>query len=208
MHAGELEPLLSPVGESVDAEDCDECRESKDKGNKGSKSSETAVSVRPPTPICWACWEPTHSFWKPLVRVCLGCLDPELQYIHQACIDKFINALPPQRLALDPLADPPVLFYCTRCKHPYHVTTKTLHPLLVVWRDRPARYLVLALTLAEVVLLACGVALLFIDSVNEVVFVFLQIELTYLAISIFLITTAVLSGRNCRHYCQSIRFLV
>ena len=30
-----------------------------------------------------------------MIRVCLGCRDPDLQYIHQNCIDKYLSNLPP-----------------------------------------------------------------------------------------------------------------
>lgn len=40
---------------------------------------------------CWCCWEPelNHSL-NPLIRVCLGCKDPQLQFVHQHCIKRFI----------------------------------------------------------------------------------------------------------------------
>ncbi|KAJ3185860.1 hypothetical protein HDU85_001229 [Gaertneriomyces sp. JEL0708] len=43
---------------------------------------------------CWCCWEETESRSNPLIRVCWGCKDPDLQFVHQECIDKYITALP------------------------------------------------------------------------------------------------------------------
>jgi hypothetical protein len=42
---------------------------------------------------CWACWESTNAQENPLVRVCHGCKDVDLQYIHQQCINKYITGL-------------------------------------------------------------------------------------------------------------------
>jgi hypothetical protein len=41
--------------------------------------------------ICWACWEPeVDSKLDPLIRACRGCKDPNLQYIHQNCMNTYI----------------------------------------------------------------------------------------------------------------------
>lgn len=87
-------------------------------------------------PKCWACWD-THED-EPFIRACTGCLDPDLQYIHQSCIDSFINYLPninsmdldlPEDLTIweiltyRPTAEslPLLAFKCTRCCDPYDV---------------------------------------------------------------------------------------
>ncbi|KAI9203189.1 uncharacterized protein BJ171DRAFT_511092 [Polychytrium aggregatum] len=46
---------------------------------------------------CWCCWEYHNTPGDPLIRVCLGCRDRDLQYIHQLCINKYLSALPPPR---------------------------------------------------------------------------------------------------------------
>ncbi|KAJ3042082.1 hypothetical protein HDV00_008164 [Rhizophlyctis rosea] len=51
--------------------------------------------VRQPKGRCWCCWEETDTSRNPLIRVCLGCKDPDLQFIHQECIDKYVSNLPP-----------------------------------------------------------------------------------------------------------------
>ncbi|KAI8809953.1 hypothetical protein BJ742DRAFT_803051 [Cladochytrium replicatum] len=142
---------------------------------------------------CWCCWDTDETQANPLIRVCLGCKDPDLRWIHQKCVDRWISSLPerwqppgdpfvptniPDGSALvspyqviaesdirrvsdhtgntedtsqnsassllppsAPLPSPtrtasqPV-YYCTRCRHPYVVTTKPIHPLIVLWRDR------------------------------------------------------------------------
>ncbi|KAI3635499.1 hypothetical protein MIR68_006137 [Amoeboaphelidium protococcarum] len=42
---------------------------------------------------CWACWESDNGpdCRDPLVKVCTGCKDPDLQYIHQNCIDLYVT---------------------------------------------------------------------------------------------------------------------
>ncbi|KAI9355976.1 hypothetical protein DFJ73DRAFT_824146 [Zopfochytrium polystomum] len=62
-------------------------------------SSLSAASSRfiPKKGRCWCCWEESETPANPLVRVCLGCKDPDLQWIHQVCIDEYISALPPPR---------------------------------------------------------------------------------------------------------------
>ncbi|KAJ1562309.1 hypothetical protein HK405_013602 [Cladochytrium tenue] len=64
----------------------------------------------PPLPRCWCCWEPAATavassgelgdllVYPPdamAVRACAGCKDPDLQLVHQACIDSYVNALNP-----------------------------------------------------------------------------------------------------------------
>lgn len=43
---------------------------------------------------CWCCWETHETKENQLIRVCEGCKDPDLQWIHQECIDKFISVIP------------------------------------------------------------------------------------------------------------------
>ncbi|KXS15974.1 hypothetical protein M427DRAFT_56270 [Gonapodya prolifera JEL478] len=45
---------------------------------------------------CWICWETlVTSATGPLIRACRGCKDPDLQWSHQTCIDKYVSNLPP-----------------------------------------------------------------------------------------------------------------
>ncbi|KAJ3241789.1 hypothetical protein HDU81_010433 [Chytriomyces hyalinus] len=44
---------------------------------------------------CWCCWEVTETADNPLIRVCRGCKDLDLQWIHQVCVDSYLTALPP-----------------------------------------------------------------------------------------------------------------
>jgi hypothetical protein len=60
-------------------------------------SSSSSSSVK-----CWACWESTSSYRNPLIRVCRHCKDPDLQYIHQNCINSYISSLPLPRRPRSP----------------------------------------------------------------------------------------------------------
>lgn len=42
---------------------------------------------------CWCCWDSSDKTSDRLVKVCGGCKDPDLQWIHQTCIDRFISML-------------------------------------------------------------------------------------------------------------------
>ncbi|KAI8612492.1 hypothetical protein BC830DRAFT_1136368 [Chytriomyces sp. MP71] len=90
---------------------------------------------------CWCCWETCDTAANPLIRVCTGCLDPDLQWIHQGCIDTFVSALPTpsvSRTASTPQA-PGVLsrdFRCTRCNDPYKVSERAVPRILCLLRDK------------------------------------------------------------------------
>src|SRR6476469_1415533 len=102
---------------------------------------------------CWCCWELSETTENPLIRVCRGCKDPDLQWIHQQCIDRYISSLPPPRHA--PSSGPsssssssssssqsPVgegehqVFSCTRCKDVYKVDSHRL-PLFKALLEEP-----------------------------------------------------------------------
>ncbi|KAI9106296.1 hypothetical protein DFS34DRAFT_589540 [Phlyctochytrium arcticum] len=61
---------------------------------------------------CWACWEVTETLQDPLIRVCHGCLDKDLQYIHQECINRYVSTLnvPALRSSPPPSLRPTVPF--------------------------------------------------------------------------------------------------
>ncbi|KAJ1569396.1 hypothetical protein HK405_005547 [Cladochytrium tenue] len=84
-----------------------------------------ATPPPPPLPRCWCCWEPATAASELgdllaypadttniAVRACVGCKDPDLQLVHQACIDAYVNALDPPSLlttagAASPAGVPP-----------------------------------------------------------------------------------------------------
>ncbi|KAJ3069317.1 hypothetical protein HDU98_007628 [Podochytrium sp. JEL0797] len=53
------------------------------------------ATVDPTKGRCWCCWETAETPQDPLIRVCRGCKDPDLQWIHQSCVDSYLSALPP-----------------------------------------------------------------------------------------------------------------
>jgi hypothetical protein len=112
---------------------------------------------------CWACWESTNRSSNPLIRVCYGCKDPELQYIHQQCINSYISSLPLPRRPRSPRPGTqtsirqfldqeegirPVLYDCTRCRDPYVVQQKLISPLEVIWKDIYLRLIFILLIIA------------------------------------------------------------
>ncbi|KAJ3214900.1 hypothetical protein HK099_006618 [Clydaea vesicula] len=115
---------------------------------------------------CWCCWESDSTTQNPLIRVCKGCKDVDLQYIHQECIDKYITSLPvpTNRNFEDEEVESNVRdqkFYCTRCLDPYQVEHTKIHPILVLLEDP---FLFVAMTLMSIcvcILSACCIILLY-----------------------------------------------
>ncbi|KAJ3304199.1 hypothetical protein HDV03_003052 [Kappamyces sp. JEL0829] len=121
---------------------------------------------------CWACWESFSTRRNPLIRVCRGCKDPELQYIHQECINSYITSLPVPRRPRSPrprsqtlqeaMEDPAeeVLYDCTRCRDPYVVEEKLISPLYIIWDDLWLRFISIVLVLGFATMLAtfCTIA--------------------------------------------------
>lgn len=126
---------------------------------------------------CWACWESSNSYRNPLIRVCLHCKDPDLQYIHQSCINSYISSLPLPRRPRSPrlnqlqnqdneqeqvqeptqtvaefLSQDQVLYDCTRCRDPYTVSTVPISPLEVIWMDVWMRSIAIVLFLGFLVM--------------------------------------------------------
>jgi DNA-directed RNA polymerase subunit RPC12/RpoP len=120
---------------------------------------------------CWACWETMSSNSNPLIRVCKGCkgrkqtdIDPELQYIHQNCINSYITSLPQPRRPRSPRqqnltefleqgSETEVYYDCTRCRDPYVVEERTLFPLVVIWQDTWLRVIFILLVIACIVMI-------------------------------------------------------
>lgn len=113
---------------------------------------------------CWACWELDESSRNPLIRVCTGCKDPDLQWIHQNCINKFINTLPDKSSANehDPGFQCPQT-RCARCNEPYRITYTSTHPLRVLWKDRVLRYALALMSVCLALSTVCSVMLLYFD---------------------------------------------
>ncbi|KAI8616573.1 hypothetical protein BC830DRAFT_1167704 [Chytriomyces sp. MP71] len=115
---------------------------------------------------CWCCWEyetNSNDASNPLIRVCWGCKDPDLQWIHQICIDSFLTKLPvsparrPRRLGLwnaYSVSVPSTSFRCTRCNDPYQVVETTV-PFLQTLRTDALLHL--RLTVPALVLAAATV---------------------------------------------------
>jgi hypothetical protein len=86
--------------------------------------------------VCWCCWETTNTSSDPLIRVCRGCRDPDLQFIHQSCINKFLTALPAptsQQPDLETGEIPLQKFRCTRCNDDYVVVQTPISPFLTMF---------------------------------------------------------------------------
>ncbi|KAJ3141955.1 hypothetical protein HK101_003353 [Irineochytrium annulatum] len=103
---------------------------------------------------CWCCWESTDTPANPLIRACLGCKDPDLQYIHQECIDRWVTALPPPR------TPPPHVHACSRCGDPYRVVVTPIPRVQVLLADPFLRLAMLLMVGCIGVLTLCCVALI------------------------------------------------
>ncbi|KAJ3243390.1 hypothetical protein HDU78_000511 [Chytriomyces hyalinus] len=121
---------------------------------------------------CWCCWETCETRENALIRVCRGCKDPDLQFIHQQCIDAYLSKLPPREDDPDDLGmnnqhwDNPnqvprqeraVRFSCSRCKDAYIVYEKPVALVTAVMHDAYLSRAVLLLLLSTlVVFLSCS----------------------------------------------------
>lgn len=92
------------------------------------KNSERSPLIQHSHGRCWCCWESTQTPRNPLIRACLGCKDPDLQLIHQECIDQYINALPATSTH-----DP---HHCTRCNDAYIITVARISPFTLIKKDK------------------------------------------------------------------------
>ncbi|KAJ3275571.1 hypothetical protein HDV01_007574 [Terramyces sp. JEL0728] len=152
---------------------------------------------------CWACWETFSSASNPLIRVCQGCKDPELQYIHQECIDSYISSLPQPRRPRSPrprgrdqqsvsefLAEeqPPVVLYdCTRCRDPYTVEERPISPFIIMWQDVWLRFLAVILTIVSIVMIgSAAIIIVFGWDDNEVLAEIFGLPITVVFLALLL----------------------
>ncbi|ORY37799.1 hypothetical protein BCR33DRAFT_721290 [Rhizoclosmatium globosum] len=130
----------------------------------------TAINTEKPQPFtspeskekgrCWCCWETTDTPSNTLIRVCLGCKDPDLQWIHQTCVDSFITALPD---AIDPSTNAVMekrVFKCTRCAEIYNVKETETSRVYVIATDKNLRGVFLIMTLCMSIINYCSISIL------------------------------------------------
>jgi hypothetical protein len=130
---------------------------------------------------CWCCWNYNHSEKNPLIRVCQGCKDPELQYIHQDCINSFITSLPLPRRPRSPrpqstiseFLQQDVLYDCTRCRDPYVVEERIVFPLVVIFEDPWLRLVFLTLTISFILLIVALFSILVLDDKYDIILFYL-----------------------------------
>ncbi|KAJ3229553.1 hypothetical protein HDU81_005248 [Chytriomyces hyalinus] len=67
---------------------------------------------------CWCCWESEETDSNPLIRVCHGCKDVDLQWVHQKCVNSFVSMLPKPRLDQNGVISN---WRCSRCNDLYNV---------------------------------------------------------------------------------------
>ncbi|KAJ3099327.1 hypothetical protein HDU96_010737 [Phlyctochytrium bullatum] len=103
---------------------------------------------------CWCCWEASETATNPLIRVCLGCKDRDLQYIHQECVDRWVTALPAPR------TPPPHFHNCSRCGDPYEVETTPVPRIYVLLTDPFLRFAMVLMLTCIAILTVCCVALI------------------------------------------------
>ena len=172
-----------------------------------STSSSRCSKQSLPAIRCWACWESQNSTSNPLIRVCHGCKDPELQFIHQNCVNAYIQSLPWPRRPRSPrvsenqsleefLESEQVFFDCTRCRDPYVVEERDISPFYVIWDDVWVRCLCIAIIVATVLILVFGTLLFEISRENDKVLfcVWGVIPVTLSGVCFLLTTLGVGSG--------------
>jgi hypothetical protein len=117
---------------------------------------------------CWCCWETDETTSNPLVRVCKGCKDVDLQWIHQDCIDRYISLLPPPRSGL--LIGSDQDFACTRCNDPYNVESRSTHPLIALKSEPFLFPAMIVITICMIVLTVSCVSLIIDNLYSDLVF--------------------------------------
>ncbi|KAJ3198824.1 hypothetical protein HK099_003442, partial [Clydaea vesicula] len=92
---------------------------------------------------------------------CKGCKDPDLQYIHQLCVNKFVDSLPSSSSSRNNNSqyDPennyksnPREYFCTRCKDDYVVLSKPISPFIILLKDKFLCYAMFLMTISVLVL--------------------------------------------------------
>ncbi|KAI9204160.1 uncharacterized protein BJ171DRAFT_582137 [Polychytrium aggregatum] len=112
---------------------------------------------------CWCCWESHETANDPLIRACLGCRDIDLQYVHQSCVNRYINALPSATLTTNR-----AYRHCTRCGDQYTITERQVPWLETLWSTPSLVYRVVGLFLYTVVLTAACSMLLYRYRNNDI----------------------------------------
>ncbi|KAI8610505.1 hypothetical protein BC830DRAFT_1145494 [Chytriomyces sp. MP71] len=104
---------------------------------------------------CWCCWDATETRANPLIRPCRGCKDPDLQWIHQACIDTYLTKLP-ARMRHEAAQSRTVRFKCARCCDAYMVSETPVPLVSAVYQDAYLRRAVVMLLVStSIVFVAC-----------------------------------------------------
>jgi hypothetical protein len=100
---------------------------------------------------CWCCWETSDFPSDPLIRVCTGCKDIDLQYIHQSCINNYLTTVSSiEKISLA----------CARCKTPYNVQEIPIHFLKTLFNERLLCGSVSVMTLSMLVVNICIILIL------------------------------------------------
>lgn len=157
---------------------------------------------------CWCCWE--TGLQSELIRVCRGCKDPDLQYIHQECMDRYITNLPTPRQRTQRHQDAdtedetlPLIaneqdgsdhqFFCTRCKDPYKIQSIPVSPLVILFQEKVLFPSMILITLCILVLTASCLGLIIDHFSTGTVVYFLRIPVWVLA-SLMLIMSHAVNG--------------
>ncbi|KAI8612493.1 hypothetical protein BC830DRAFT_1136369 [Chytriomyces sp. MP71] len=136
---------------------------------------------------CWCCWEVADTPQNPLIRVCKGCKDLDLQWIHQVCVDSYLSALPVSVAVLqagqmvqlpreegerehesggaNAVAGPEFTvrnkgFRCTRCDDLYNVLECPVPRIQVILNDKNLRASVLVMVVCMAVITACSISII------------------------------------------------
>ncbi|KAJ3243391.1 Sperm associated antigen 1 [Chytriomyces hyalinus] len=81
---------------------------------------------------CWCCWESDETDSNPLIRVCHGCKDVDLQWVHQKCVNSFVSMLPKPRLDQNGVISN---WRCSRCNDLYNVIEVPMTAWGIIYAD-------------------------------------------------------------------------
>ncbi|KAI8822303.1 hypothetical protein BJ741DRAFT_655219 [Chytriomyces cf. hyalinus JEL632] len=81
---------------------------------------------------CWCCWESDETDSNPLIRVCHGCKDVDLQWVHQKCVNSFVSMLPKPRLDQNGVISN---WRCSRCNDLYNVIEVPMTAWGIIFAD-------------------------------------------------------------------------
>ncbi|KAI9336319.1 hypothetical protein BDR26DRAFT_864902 [Obelidium mucronatum] len=136
---------------------------------------------------CWCCWDTAEKDDDRLIRICRGCKDIDLQWIHQNCANQFLTKLPSPKKPWFRRTQP--TFKCTRCNFPYKVRETPLFPSVWAAFASPSSDLSFRLMLPAMIMLSCAIVYLSAqlrsdDVLRESSGVFLRMGQTRLRISL------------------------